>query len=206
MASVISTIGKCAKIFIVFKLAFKMKRLFKFRYPKILGLIIAIVLAYLIFRNPAVSGFVSDLGDYGYLGVFIAGILFAFGFTAPFAVGFFVTLNPANVWLAGIVGGLGSLTGDMMLFKCIRFSFEDEFYRLEHTKVMKEASELIEKSIGKKFQLYLMYALAGFFIASPLPDEAGVIMLAGLTRIKLGTMMKLSFLLNTAGIIILLLI
>ncbi len=183
-----------------------MKRWFNFKYPKLAGLLVSIVLAYVIFRNPKVSDFVLHLGSLSYLGVFVMGILFAFGFTAPFAVGFFITLNPTNIWLAGTIGGVGALISDVLIFKFIRFSFKSEFSRLKKTYLMKETGKLIEKSIGTKLKLYLMYALAGIMIASPLPDEAGVIMLAGLTKIKLGTMMKLSFILNTAGIIVLLLI
>src|SRR3989344_5720598 len=129
-----------------------MKRLFKFKYPKILGLIVAIVFAYLIFRNPAVSGFVYGLGDYGYLGVFIAGILFAFGFTAPFAVGFFISLNPANIWIAGIIGGLGALMSDLIIFSTIKVSFEDEFKRLRNYKTFVRLTRLIEKGIKEKIR------------------------------------------------------
>jgi len=179
-------------------------RLFNFKYPKIICLILAIVFAYVIFRNPAVSDFVSHLGNLSYFGVFLAGILFAFGFTAPFAAGFFITLNPANILLAGTVGGIGALIADVIIFKFIKYSFISEFSRLKKTYVMKKTGELIERSIGVRLKLYLMYALAGIMIASPLPDEAGVIMLAGLTKIKIGTMMKISFALNTAGIIVLL--
>ena len=166
----------------------------------------AILFAYLIFRNSAVSQFVLHLGNLSYLSVFIAGILFAFGFTAPFAAGFFITLNTGNILLVGTIGGLGALIADVIIFKFIRVSLTGEFSRLKNTSVINKTSKLIEKSIGKRIQLYLMYALAGLLIASPLPDEAGVIMLTGLTRIKLGTMMKLSFILNTAGIIVLLII
>ena len=179
-------------------------RLFNFKYPKIICLILAIVFAYVLFKNPAVSGFVSHLGSLSYLGVFVAGLLFAFGFTAPFAAGFFITLHPANIWLAGIAGGTGALIADMIIFKFIRVSFKGEVSKLKKTYVMKKTGELIERSIGVRLKLYLMYALAGIMIASPLPDEAGVIMLAGLTKIKLGTMMKISFVLNTAGKIVLL--
>lgn len=181
-----------------------MKRWFNFKYPKMAGLVIAIIFAYIIFRNPTVSHFVSNLGVEGYIGVFIAGLLFAFGFTAPFAAGFFITLNPGNIWLAGIVGGLGAVVSDTLIFKFIKFSFTKEFSRFKKISVIRKTGELIERSFGKKFKVYLMYALAGIMIASPLPDEAGVIMLAGLTKIKLGTLMKLGFILNTLGIIILL--
>ena len=51
---------------------------------------------------------------------------------------------------------------------------------------------------------YFVPVLAGFIIASPLPDEIGVIMLAGLTKIKIGILVVLSLILNTLGILVLL--
>jgi len=180
------------------------KRLFKFKYPKIFCLVAAIVLAYLIFRNPSVSSFVSHLGNLSYIGVFIAGILFAFGFTAPFAAGFFITLNPHNILLVGIIGGIGALLSDLLIFSFIRVSFENEFNKLRKTKLIRSIDKTIEKSLGKKLKFYLMYVFAGFLIASPLPDEIGVIMLAGLIKIKIGILAVLSFILNTLGILVLL--
>ena len=181
-----------------------MKRWFNFKYPKLVGLIAAILLAYLLFRNPLVSGFISHLGSLSYFGVFIAGILFAFGFTAPFAAGFFITLNPSNILLAGVLGGFGAFISDMLILKFIRFSFGGEFRRLERTKMVKKVKYLIDTYLGHKIKLYLLYAFAGVAIASPLPDEAGVILLAGFTKIKIKILAMLSFILNTLGILILL--
>ena len=183
-----------------------MKRLFKFKYPKILTYIITIALAYIIFKNPNVNSFVSHLGKLSYLGVFIAGILFAFGFTAPFSVGFFITLNPSNILLAGVLGGFGALLSDLFIFKLIRFSFMDEFKILEKTKLYKEIYHIAHKTIHGKIKIYLTYVFAGILIASPLPDEFGVAMLAGLTKIKTHILAILSFLLSTIGILIILLI
>jgi len=92
-----------------------MKRLFRFRYPKIALFAFAIVISYFIFSNPAVAGYVNELGNLSYLGVFIAGILFAFGFTAPIATGFFITLGVSNLWLLAIIGGLGAVLGDLVI-------------------------------------------------------------------------------------------
>lgn len=183
-----------------------MKRLFKFRYPKLAALVASIILAYIIFSNPSVQAFVDTLNGWGYLGAFIAGTMFSFGFTSPLAAGYFLVFQADNIFLAAIIGGFGALLMDMAIFKIIRFSFMDEFKRLEKTKVIRGLSSLTEKSLGHRLKVYLMYALAGIFIASPLPDEAGIIMLAGLTRIKTGTLAIISFILNSAGIAILLLI
>ena len=85
-----------------------------------------------------------------YLGVFIAGLLFAFGFTAPFSMGFFISLNPANIWIAGIIGGLGALVSDLIIFHTIKFSFDDEFKRLRNFKTFVRITNLIERNISKK--------------------------------------------------------
>ncbi len=172
-------------------------------YYKLTGLIICIILAYFLFNNPSIKDFISGLGSYGYLGIFIAGIFLALGFTSPFAAGFFIVLNPTNLWLAAIIGGLGAVAGDLMIFHSIRFSFMDEFERLENEKIMRAAKNLLDKTIGKRIELYLMYALAGIFIASPLPDEAGVTMLAGLTRIDTRHLATISFVLHAIGIFVL---
>jgi uncharacterized membrane protein YdjX (TVP38/TMEM64 family) len=182
----------------------KRKWLFGFRYPKLIGFILTVILAYLIFRNPAVADFVSGLGEWGYIGILIAGMMFSFGFSTPFAVGYFIVLNPSNMLLAGIIGGLGAMASDLLIFKFMRFSFMDEFGRLKKTRAINGISSFIEKNVGKKAQLYLMYAFAGILIASPLPDEAGVTMLAGLIKIKERALALVSFILNTIGILIIL--
>ena len=175
-------------------------------YPKLTALVICIILAYFLFSNPSTQAYVSHLGNYGYPGVFIAGMLFAFGFTAPFAVGFFISLNPSNIWIAGIIGGLGVLMSDLIIFSTIKVSFGDEFKRLRNLKAFVRITRLIERNINKKIRIYLMYSFAGILIASPLPDEAGVTMLAGLTKISVKSLALISFILNTLGIIILLML
>ena len=155
-----------------------------------------------IFRNPDVQGFVSSFRELEYLGVFVAGMLFTFGFTTPFAIGFFVVLNPANHFFVALVGGLGAVIGDLLIFLIIRFSFMDEFRRLEKTKLISEINYRIKSNITHKAKLYLLYSLEGLIIASPLPDEAGVIMLVGITKIRPQVMAVISFIFNSLGILV----
>ncbi|MDD5193014.1 MAG: hypothetical protein PHF67_00340 [Candidatus Nanoarchaeia archaeon] len=201
--------GKGPKSFITFekKLSHRLFRfMHHFHYPKITLLIILIIIAYYMFRNPAVNGLVSHLNNWSYLGVFLAGMLFSFGFTTPFAIGFFIILNPQNPILTGLLGGFGALISDLFIFKFIRFSFKDEFKRLEKTRLIKKISSLIEISLGHKISVYFIYVFAGVIIASPLPDEIGVLMLAGVTKIKPFVFSALSFIFNSLGIMIMLLI
>jgi len=181
------------------------KRLFRFNYPKLVALALAIVAAYIIFTHPAVVAWLTNLEFlHRKWAAFIAGIFLAFGFTAPFGIGLFITLNPANLWLAASIGALGSVFADIVIFKTIRMSFMDEFKRLEKTS----AFEFVEREFHRDFKAhvrnYLLYIFAGLVIASPLPDEVGVVMLAGLTRIRPLLFIVISFALHLLGIAVIL--
>ena len=182
----------------------KFKDLFRFKYPKTLVLILAISFAYVIFSNKSTGDFILALNSFSYLGAFIAGLFFSFGFTAPFSAGFFIVSNPPNLLIAALVGGLGALIADLIIFSLVKLSFKDEFEILRKTKLIRTVEILIEKSVGKKIKIYLMYAFAGILIASPLPDEVGITMLAGLSHIKLRPLAAISFILNSLGILVLL--
>jgi uncharacterized membrane protein YdjX (TVP38/TMEM64 family) len=64
----------------------------------------------------------------------------------------------------------------------------------------------MQKDISARFRHYLVYAFAGLIIASPLPDELGVALLAGFTHIKPWKFAIISYVCNTLGILIMLLI
>lgn len=183
-----------------------MRHLFKFKYYKSAALIILIAVAYIIFTNENIKNYFSNLNEINYAFIFIAGMLFSFGFTAPFAIGFFVTANINNIYLASLIGGLGALVSDSLIFAFIRFSFMDEFEKLMNEKPFRLINKLIHKEFSHKIRNYLLYIFIGFIIASPLPDEVGVIMFAGLTHIKPKIFGAICFLCHTLGIFLILLI
>ncbi len=185
-----------------------MKRLFKFKYPKILILILAIIFSYILFKEPHIANFLLQLGKIRFIGLFIAGMLFAFGFTAPLAVGFFISYTPQNIYLATIIASLGVVASNLFIFSFIKLSFIDEFKKLERTSTIKKFAKFFGqfngKSLGGKIRIYLAYVFIGIIIASPLPDEIGVVLLSGLTHIKKVTLAVITFILGAIGIFILL--
>jgi hypothetical protein len=183
----------------------KAKRLFNFKYPKLAILILAIIFACYIFKNPIIILEISRLKEFGYLGVLIAGMLLSFGFSAPFAIGFLIISNPPNIFLASLIGGLGAALGDLIIFKTIKFSFMNEIKELEKSKTIKEIKKIVDKNISIKIRHYFLYLFAGIFIVSPLPDEVGVSMLAGLTTINQKIFAIVSFVLHTIAIFLILL-
>jgi len=183
-----------------------MRRLFRFRYPKLLLFALMVVFAYLFFKNPVVQGFIAQLDGYGLIGVFIAGMLFSFGFSTPFAVGFFVSYTPHNLLLAAILGGLGGVVADLLIFRTIKITFMDEFNLLKRMKPIRAFNRMLKKDLSTKVRAYLLHIFAGIILASPVPDEVGVSMLAGLSHICEDVFVALCFVFKTAGIAVLLLL
>jgi hypothetical protein len=182
--------------------------LYKFKYPKLTLLILSIILAYVLFTNPNVESFISGIEKLGYFGTFIAGMLISFGFTAPFSVGYFITLNPENIIFNGFVGALGAMISNLIIFSLVKFSFKKEFLSLEKNmekvKVVRRVENAFKNSFNGKIRHYLMYVFIGIFIASPLPDEIGDVLLAGFTKVKPLFLAIFSFILHFIGIVFLL--
>jgi len=76
----------------------------------------------------------------------------------------------------------------------------DEFNRLKNTAVIKAAGDELRRDFRKKIKNYILYFFAGIIIASPLPDELGVSMLAGLSEINARVLTMISFAMNSLGI------
>src|SRR3989338_2127353 len=180
------------------------RHMFKFRYPKIELLILSVLIAYAIFKFTNISESISRLGNYRYLGAFISGILYSFGFSAAFAVAFFTTITGLNIFIASVLGGLGALLTDMTIFTIIKSSFMDEFNRIRKTKPFLLIERLMEKDLNSRTRRVLLYCIVGFVIGSPLPAEIGVTMLSGLTNIKPKAMVIVSIIFNTLGIFVIL--
>lgn len=183
----------------------KAQRLSSFKYPKLLILFLSIVLSYYLFSQPTVQSLVAHLDDLSYLGIFIAGSLITFGFSAPFSVGFLLAAQPSNILLAGLIGGLGAMIADLTIFRIIKDSFMNEFHELNKTHVIKKIEKIVEGHHHVIVSHYLLYLFAGLLIALPvLPDEIGVSMLAGLTTINPKKLAIISFTLHSLSIFIIL--
>ncbi len=167
------------------------------KYPKLILLIFTFVLAYALFKEREVAVFHDSLLSLGYFGTFLAGIFFVYGFTAaPASALLLIFAQEQNILYGGLIAGLGALAGDLLIFSLIRHSFRDEIRKLSREKALRHFHALIPHGIKK----YCILALAGFIIASPLPDEVGVSLLVGMTKISKITFSIVSYILNTSGI------
>ena len=171
------------------------------RYPKLLLLLLTFGIAYILFYGKTYQPFHESIISLGYVGSFLAGALFAYGFTAAPATAIFLILaKEQNILLAGFIGGFGALAGDLIIFNFIRSSFTDEIKKLEYEKVIRGINDHMPSALKK----YFVPVFAGFIIASPLPDEIGVSLLAASNTLSTKVFSVISYILNTAGIFVIL--
>ncbi|HLC60053.1 MAG TPA: hypothetical protein VJJ52_01340 [Candidatus Nanoarchaeia archaeon] len=176
-------------------------RVYMEKYPKFLLLFITFLLAYFLFygrNNLALHAFVISTG---YLGIFIAGLMFSYGFTTAPAISLFLILaEHQNIYAATIIGGFGALLSDLIIFRFIRASFADEIEKLSKEKLIVE----LDHHTPSKLKKYFLPVMAGFIIASPLPDEIGVTLLASIRSISTSLFTLISYASNTFGIFVIL--
>lgn len=179
----------------------------KVRYPKLFLLFATMVLSYFLFRADLFLDLTQWLHISPYVSIFFVGFFFSYGFTSAFAVAFFVSLAPlVNPFLAAPLAGIGAVTADLVIFHFIRSSFQDEFEKLKLSYVFQKLHFLFHEHLGERIKKYILLAFGGFLIASPLPDEFGVTLVSGFTDIDEKMFGFIAYMLNTGGILFILLL
>ncbi len=171
------------------------------KYPKLSLLLLTFFLAYLLFSANVFLQLRDSIISLGYLGSFILGIFYSYGFTAAPATALLLILGKTqNIYLGGTLAGFGALLGDLVLFKFFRYSFAQELKLLTREKIIIQLTSTTPHHIKK----FLVPIVASFVIMSPLPDEIGVFLFATYGSVTPGRFSLISFLLNTFGILLIL--
>jgi uncharacterized membrane protein YdjX (TVP38/TMEM64 family) len=117
-----------------------------------------------------------------------------------------------NPFILAFIGAFGSLLSDYLIFRFVKHKLMDEIKLLheEIKRFLKPATEpftpknlkfklyLWRKAIESKYK-WIIPVIAGFIIASPLPDEIGVALL-GAAKYETERFVIISYLLNFGGI------
>lgn len=158
---------------------------------------IGIVLAVILSRNEVFHSFLLHLGNWGYIGAFLAGILFVSTFTvATSALILLVlaeTLSPIDI---GLVAGLGAVVGDMLIFNLIKTNLTDE---IEDIYDQVDGNHHLKKLFHSKYFSWSLPVFGAIIIASPLPDEMGI-SLINLSKMGTPKFALISYILNSVGI------
>ena len=167
------------------------------KYKNLTFLVFSLVLAYFVLRNESLHSYLLHLGNFGYIGAFLAGILFVSTFTV--ATGAIIllilaeTLSPIEI---GLIAGLGAVVGDFVIFRFIKDDLVKEIKQIYN---LFDRSHHFKKVLHTKYFSWTLPVVGAIIIASPLPDEVGV-SLMGISKLKTYQFLLLSFILNAIGI------
>ena len=159
-----------------------------------LSIFIAIILA----KTGTLEGLITSTQEMRFIGSFIAGILFVSVFTAaPATVALGEIAQSNSVIMVAVIGGMGALIGDLIIFRFVKDKLSEDLLNLIKTSKLGKFRS-ITGIMGLRWVVPIIGAL---IIASPLPDEIGVAML-GLSKMKNSLFIPLSFVLNSIGILV----
>lgn len=163
----------------------------------IFGVIVIALIAILFWRTGLFEAALRAAERVPFMASFVAGMFFTSFFTVIPATAVIGELALQGTPLArlALVGGLGAMFADLIIFLLLREGIAEPLLQLIHS------------GSGKKMRLFVQrgkHRLAGtllgaIFIASPLPDELGLLLM-GLAKARWYTTMAITYLLNSAGI------
>ncbi|MEK7573646.1 MAG: hypothetical protein AAB531_04445 [Patescibacteria group bacterium] len=174
-----------------------MKSWHRLKYKNLTILLISIIFAIVLSRFETFHAFLLNLGGLGYVGAFIAGMLFVSTFTVTTGAVILLVLaeklSPVEI---GIIAGLGAVIGDFIIFKFVKDGLVEE---VEEVYEKIDHNNHLLKILHTKYFSWMFPVFGAIIIMSPLPDEIGV-SLMGIGKIKTYQFLILSFVLNAAGI------
>ncbi|MBI4435697.1 hypothetical protein HY630_03430 [Candidatus Uhrbacteria bacterium] len=160
--------------------------------------VLSIAVAVLLLVTPSVERVLTSSMEIEVLASFVAGIFFTSVVTTPAAIITLAEIGAANSpWLVALVGGLGAVVGDLVLFRFIKSHVNKDIEQFLKTRRLRTIFSL---SRLRSFT-WLLPFVGGLIIASPLPDELGVTFL-GVTKLPTRIFVLISYISNFLGILL----
>lgn len=172
----------------------------KWKFKNLTFFIISILVAFFVSQSDEFYYFLHHIGQFEYLGAFIGGILYVSTFTVATGAVILIFLSDIiPTWQLVLVAALGSVFGDMVIFKFIKDKLSNE---LELVYDQIDSHQHIAKLMHTKYFSWTMPVIGGLIIASPFPDELGV-SLMGISKMSTVRFFIITFILDLLGIFLL---
>lgn len=173
---------------------------------KLLLLAVTVILGGLFFvalESPAAD---ASLAEYRLLYAFGGGLFLAYAFTAASGAAIITALGShGDGLLVWVVASLGAVLGDLIIFRFVRHELVAELDVIKHWRVWLAAKRMGQR-LPERVRRTIQLVVAGILIASPLPDEFGIVLLASSRTISTRLFVLVAYLLNAAGIAALLML
>ncbi|MBI2405677.1 hypothetical protein HYV21_01335 [Candidatus Microgenomates bacterium] len=169
----------------------------KWEYPYLTGVLISVLLAIILAQNQTFKDWLLNLGSWEYIGALLAGMIFVSSFTAAISIVVIgIMAQNINPMALGLIGGVGAVMGDYLIFKLVRSHLQEELAML----FGKDGTSYVKTLIRSRYIAWMLPVIGVFIIASPLPDELGVSLL-GISKISEARFILISYLSNAIGIL-----
>ena len=164
-------------------------------------ILISILFAYIIHQFDYLERLIEFAsGPYFFAAAFVAGIFFSSTFTVAIATSVFLLLGETHAPLGiALIGALGAILGDTFIFKFLKDDLIADFDYLENQ--FGGGKRIAKRIFHSKLILWFAPIVAAIMIASPIPDEIGLILLAGI-KLKYRQFFLISLILNFIGILV----
>ena len=164
-----------------------------------LGIIaLSVAVSIILVRTGILAEILTGAQNFKYLGSLVTGMFFVSIFTAaPAGAILLEIIKTTSVWEVALLGGVGGLLGDFIIFKFIKDNLAEDIRQLLEKTGRRQRWQSI---LHLKFFRWLFPLLGALIVASPLPDELGLALL-GLSKTKTYIFIPVSFLLNFLGLL-----
>ncbi len=178
---------------------------FEWKHRNLLFLLISIAIGYFILRSNFIQTFIENSGSWGYAGSFITGLVFPYGLTVlPATAAFLILSGSYNLLFIALTGAIGAVTSDYIIFRFIgnRMVMSFEEIAGDVSKTLKgDIEKMRKKAVKSKVFHHLVPIIAGFIIASPLPDELAAVLFSSV-KFKLRKFLIYAFIFHFIGILL----
>jgi|SRR3989344_3126952 len=169
----------------------------KWKYPYLTSVLLSIFVAIFLASNETFKSWLLHLGSLEYLGALFAGTLFVSSFTAAISIVVVAIMTEnINPMALALIGGVGAVIGDYLIFKFVRSHLQEELMML----FGKQETSYVKRILRSKYISWMLPILGAFIIASPLPDELGVSLL-GMSKMSDAKFILISYISNAVGIL-----
>ncbi len=161
-------------------------------------LIASTLLSIWLVKANIIGTFIGHAAEFEEISSFVAGMFFTSILTTAPAI---ITLSELGQhiapWKVALFGAAGAVAGDILIFRFLHSPLANYIIRTAFSLRQRRMGLMLEKSAF----WWVVPLLGAVIIASPLPDEIGLLMM-GLSGMRLGSFIVLTYVMNAAGIYI----
>lgn len=170
----------------------------------LLIMLISVVLGIFLAQSGILKNILSSASSYVIIGSFLAGMFWTSAFTVvPASVALLEIARLNSIWPVAIAAAIGAFFADLIIFRFVKDELDDDIMDfIHHTRFHLHRFHFLWKL--KSFR-WLFSILGAIILASPLPDDIGL-MIMGLSKTNTHFFILTSAFLNFIGILTLVLV